>query len=58
MHRIETVTPDQDQAVRLLRNDELDAVSGGKGGDKPVEFLVVKLKEVFITSVQPSPPSQ
>jgi len=58
MHRIEQSTPKQDQAARLLRDDELDAVSGGKGGDKPGDYLVFKLKEVLITSVQPSGQSQ
>ena len=58
MGRSETVTPDHDAAPRLLRDDELDAVSGGKGGNKPIDYLVVKLKEVLISSVQPSQPSQ
>ena len=37
--------------LRVLRDDELDAVNGGKGGEKPVGYLVIKLKEVVITSI-------
>jgi hypothetical protein len=41
-----------------LRDEQLDAVSGGDktaqskptGGNKPVEFIVIKLDQVFVTS--------
>ncbi|HKA71684.1 MAG TPA: hypothetical protein VKE26_07755 [Xanthobacteraceae bacterium] len=44
MDRVETRTrkSGQDQDTRLLRDDELDAVSGG-GDVKHREFVIVKL---------------
>ena len=49
MRKIETPKPAADEALRLLRDDELDAVDGGKGGKTPAEFIVVKMTEVMIT---------
>jgi hypothetical protein len=43
---------------RELTVDELERVSGGapaKAGSSSQEYLVIKLKEVFISSVSPSP---
>ena len=58
MRKIESGQPAVPQAVSLLRDDELDAVSGGKGGNKPAEYLVVTLKDILVTGVQPSGSSQ
>jgi bacteriocin-like protein len=44
--------------VRELTADELEHVSGGKGGKgdpKGQEYLVFTLKDVVITSVSPAP---
>jgi len=52
VRKIETPKPAADEALRLLRDDELDAVDGGKGGKggkTPAEFIVVKMTEVMIT---------
>jgi hypothetical protein len=40
--------------LRVLADDELDAVNGAKGGQKQGEYLVIRLKEVLISSVLPS----
>jgi bacteriocin-like protein len=37
-----------------LTEDELNHVSGGKGGDAPVKYMEYKLKEVLISGVTPS----
>ena len=37
-----------------LTVDELNHVSGGKGGDAPVKYMEYKLKEVLISGVTPS----
>jgi hypothetical protein len=40
-------------AIRELTADELDLVSGGKGSktkEQPQEYMVVTLKEVFVSS--------
>ena len=42
---------DRARDLRVLRDDELDAVNGGKAGERPAEYLVIKLKEVLITGV-------
>jgi bacteriocin-like protein len=39
--------------ARELTDDELNQVSGGKE-DAPVKYMEFKLKEIFISSVQPS----
>jgi|EndMetStandDraft_8_1072994.scaffolds.fasta_scaffold82735_3 bacteriocin-like protein len=38
-----------------LTEDELNQVSGGKGGGEPNVYMEVKLKEVFISAVVTSP---
>ena len=40
-----------------LTEDELNHVSGGKGGAGPNVYMEFKLKEVFISAVVTSPPS-
>lgn len=39
-----------DQANELT-TDEVEHVSGGKGGNRPSDYLVVTLKEVIVTQV-------
>jgi hypothetical protein len=51
MSKIETATQDVDQDERLLHDDELDAVSGSRAGGDKVQYMEVKLVEVFISSV-------
>jgi hypothetical protein len=34
-----------------LTADEVEHVSGGKGGNRPSDYLVVTLKEVIVTQV-------
>ena len=55
MSKIEVVaTSDVDEwNVRLLRDDELDAVSGGRkaGGDQET-YLVVKMTDCLVISYQ------
>jgi hypothetical protein len=52
MRQIETVRSDVGEDVRPLRDDEMDAVCGAAraGGDRH-EYMEIKLKEVFVTSV-------
>jgi hypothetical protein len=49
MSKIETVASEVDQDERLLHDDELDAVSGGKGGQKPTEYLVIKMTDCLVS---------
>ena len=39
------------KSERELTEDELNLVSGGKGGDAPVKYMEFKLKEVLISGV-------
>ena len=41
-----------EQNARLLRDDELDAVSGGKAGGNKETYLVVKLTDCLVTTYQ------
>ena len=41
------------QGVRVLRDDELDAVSGAKAGGDKVKYMEIKLVEIQISSYQP-----
>jgi hypothetical protein len=39
----------QSPAVGELSDAQLEAVSGGRGGDTPVKYLEYKMKDVLIT---------
>jgi hypothetical protein len=51
--KIEAVaTSDVDeQKARVLRDDELDAVSGGKAGADQEKYLILTMKECFVSKV-------
>jgi hypothetical protein len=55
MSKIEAVaTSDVDeQNARLLRDDELDAVSGGKAGGDKEKYMIVTMSDCLVTSFQP-----
>jgi hypothetical protein len=40
-----------EQKARVLRDDELDAVSGGKAGADKEKYLIMTMKDCLITSV-------
>jgi bacteriocin-like protein len=43
--------------IRELTEDELNHVSGGKGDGGPKVYMEFKLKEVFVSAVVTSPPT-
>ena len=40
-----------EQNARMLRDDELDALSGGKAGADQEKYLIITMKECLISSV-------
>jgi hypothetical protein len=53
LSKIETATTSDadDRTVGLLRDEELDAVVGGKGGRDKQNYMVVTMSDCFISSV-------
>ena len=49
-------TTSDTEKTRELTEDELNHVSGGKGGAGQNVYMEFKLKEVFISAVVTSPP--
>jgi hypothetical protein len=49
--RTETLSAAAARDEGLLREDELDAVSGGRAGGDKVKYMEIKMKEILISSV-------
>ncbi len=45
------VISNRGESMRILQNDELDIVAGGrKAGERPLEYLLVKMEDLIISS--------